>query len=267
MNIARPLLMAVYISHSQQQPSAVCRTDSLKTIACLLVAEHPLKPEAHTFHEFAGNYYEGNGRYGTSFELSPNGHFTFEISTDMVGAPKKRLSGTLLRKGEIFSIREIGQSPGLQSWERQPNELMPLLWGDRHYLIRNEVSHIIDFCNAVNAGDEPRQSEPGIVYLREGDRKKEALGKPKLPRYWMKFILAHPVTCKVTSILGNGSIKVDAGSINNLSCGMVLIDSMTNKRFSISQVERSTATAKAVFGTSYSTRIGDTLSTRYPARR
>ena len=75
------------------------------------------------------------------------------------------------------------------------------MWGPRLYLI--EANRVVSFCNAVNAGDEPRKESRYQFLLREGDWTKEAKGSPKIPKPWQgKYLLVSPVQT-VTRVVGD----------------------------------------------------------------
>jgi len=100
----------------------------------------------------------------------------------------------------------------------------PIRWGERVYLI--PTFRIIEFCNAINSGRESRSRTSGRFYLRRGDERKEAEGKPELPEEFMPYLLDKPVDATIASvknIQGNiATIVVDKGKNDGLLSGVEL---------------------------------------------
>jgi hypothetical protein len=104
-------------------------------------------------------------------------------------------------------------------------EILPISWGDRVYLIPRE--NMMDFCNAVNLGSEPRYKPKGLTYvpsayLRVDDWKKRVVGFPKLPPEWMPYLLTKPVRGKILEVMEDRRARVDLGSKNGIRLGMEL---------------------------------------------
>jgi hypothetical protein len=117
-------------------------------------------------------------------------------------------------------------------------EFYSVQWGSRVYLI--ESDRIVDFCNSINLGREPRTEATGLFFLREGDMKKNVSGSPAIPEPWdKKYLLEKPVTAAVQSVIAyteNVSLAelpnrkfsgirctVTAGKNRGLRPGMILI--------------------------------------------
>ncbi len=70
-------------------------------------------------------------------------------------------------------IRLITSDPDFN----EPNELVPVRWGQRRYLINAEM--VAGFCDSIKQGWEPRDSViGGPYYLRKGDWDRYAIGRP-----------------------------------------------------------------------------------------
>ena len=81
-------------------------------------------------------------------------------------------------------------------------EFVSLPWGPRLYLV--EVNRVVEFCNAINAGVEPRSAAAGQFLLREGDWQKKATGFPSIPKPWQqKYILKEPIETEIQKLVGN----------------------------------------------------------------
>jgi hypothetical protein len=65
-----------------------------------------------------------------------------------------------------------------------------------------EPSRLIAFCNAVNAGDEPRKTEGGAFLLRDADWEKEANDRPDVPAEVRDYILAKPIEATIVKVMG-----------------------------------------------------------------
>ena len=112
--------------------------------------------------------------------------------------------------------------------------LRPVRWGERLYLIDEDA--LLEFCNAVNTGIEPRRSFNGAedqrafdgaylgaFYLREDDEQRSAVGLPQLPAAWREYLLEKPVEGVVTSIDGEHKAALNVGSRHGLRVGMRLV--------------------------------------------
>ncbi|MGA8074434.1 MAG: hypothetical protein WB995_13225 [Candidatus Acidiferrales bacterium] len=90
-------------------------------------------------------------------------------------------------------------------------ELVPVLWGNRHYLIPSDG--MIEFSNDVNSGFEPCPGEflCARYLLRHGDDHKRVHGKPGIPTEYLPYLLNHPIEAAISSIKEthlNGSNRI-----------------------------------------------------------
>ncbi len=84
----------------------------------------------------------------------------------------------------------------LKAVEWTTRRLAPIEWDNRVYLV--DEDKIIEFCNRVNAGDEPRSGQVGWpFFLREGDWEKSANDKPKLPKEFAEYLIDVPFEATV----------------------------------------------------------------------
>lgn len=110
--------------------------------------------------------------------------------------------------------------------ERKTEELMPIRWGERLYLIHRDG--VSEFCNAINLGLEPRNDLRsngyfGTFYLRNGDQNKKVTGHPALSTELLGQLLEKPVESTIKSILIDGDVNIaiiDQGSEVGLKPGM-----------------------------------------------
>ena len=126
-----------------------------------------------------------------------------------------------------------GEKPGVEGEEKEHvMRLVPVTWGGRLYLIPED--ELKGFCNAVNAGVEPRRSYDdgvyqliyggsyfGSFYLRNGDENKEVSGPPRLPEEWQGYLLEEPISGRVMRA-GDGEAVVKVGAAKGLRAGMKL---------------------------------------------
>jgi hypothetical protein len=159
-------------------------------------AEISAELEALGSHEWAGDYYAGDGLgVNTSLILSPRSGHVFEwhgclgLYDRNYGAVKSE--GRKLRLSFTFeNVRKgfRGLAP----------ELVAIPWGTRVYLV--PADDVIGFCNDVNAGAEPRTDVHGGYLLRKGDDQKEVSGDPDLPAEYRDCLLKEPVEATVLEV-------------------------------------------------------------------
>jgi len=147
-------------------------------------------------HPWAGEYYEGDGLgVGISLTLAPKSGFVFEWHGCMgvydrnyggvsFGDDRVRLSFTFPNNREGFQ----GISP----------EFIPVSWGPRRYLIPPQK--MIEFCNSVNANDEPRHDIHGLHLIRWGDEKKPVQGWPTVPAEFERYLLKKPIATEIVAV-------------------------------------------------------------------
>ena len=149
-------------------------------------------------HPWAGQYYFGDGLgANVSLTLAPENGFTitwygclglYDQNHGTVDWDKDR---NTLKMSFAFEVEKgyIG---------RYASEYKPIRWGERVYLI--SANEIVQFCNDINSGREPRKGVHGQSFLRRGDEKKEAEGKPVLPEEFMPYLLDEPIDAAIVSV-------------------------------------------------------------------
>jgi hypothetical protein len=179
-------------------------------------------------HPWAGYYYFGDKlAINLYLAIAPQSGYAFEWHGCLgkYGQGEGKILDTnapLRLSGNVFALfSEMHSSNSI---------VIPVRWGERRYLIPS--GDMIEFCNAVNAGTEPRSSlARGYFYLREGDEDKKCAGDPPVPKEFKKFLLQSPVSATITKVLStpngtNGffatSALVNAGSKQGLIPGMKL---------------------------------------------
>ncbi len=147
-------------------------------------------------HPWAGKYYYGDGLgVNVSLSLAPKSGFVFtwngclglyDLNYGDVGEADRR-------------IRFVFKYPNVRKgFQGIAPELLPVAWGDRHYLI--PADKVVDFANAINAGFEPRNNVHGRFLLRVGDELKPARGEPNIPLEFSEYLLKRPIEAQISSV-------------------------------------------------------------------
>jgi hypothetical protein len=156
-----------------------------------------------TLERLAGLYFFGDGFVGRTLMLHANGRFSFSWEADDGGY--HRDEGTAEIVGGLVSLHSEKSDTNRPGGLPHP-KLLPVRWGKRVYLVPD--GQVLDFCNAVNLGLEPREGWHGRFYLRmvwtekvraglEEPRLDTAAGLPALPTRWGSYLLKRPLQGKV----------------------------------------------------------------------
>jgi hypothetical protein len=178
-------------------------------------------------HDWAGEYYFGDGLgVNVSLVLAPKSGFVFSWH------------GCLglydLNYGDVaFTNRSVRllfkYSNKQEGFKGIAPELLPVRWGERHYLI--PVNQVVDFTNAINAGIEPSSlfgGRSGRFLLRRGDEQKEVSGLPNIPGEYPDYLLREPIKAKISSVEQTvvrksrrvTSVTLNVGGADGLKKGM-----------------------------------------------
>jgi hypothetical protein len=175
------------------------------------------------------------------------------------------------------------EPPEGEAWGDSEERLLPVRWGERLYLV--DDGELLRFCNAVNAGIEPRggKDDPdyspflrgayfGTFYLRDGDEKKKASGEPQLPEEWRRFLLKRPIKGLLLSVGGGeDEAVVNVGTRAGLRKGMLLFLEGNERDVPPSYYSGmevlSVADETAVVRGFDHAKVGDKVSTRYTLPR
>lgn len=187
-----------------------------------------------------GEYSEGTGLYGANLILSPKGNFVFSTSRDLVGAPSRGNKGIARMRDGVLVLAPEEPLVADEDWQRLPQRLVPVQWSRRTYLIPETDERLLGFCNSINLGYEPRESQFGAPFLRTGDEKSPAVGLPDLPTKWRRYLLAKPVWCKVISVSGE-SAKIDKGAKSGLKPGMIFVEFKGGQQYRVTEVQQDSA--------------------------
>jgi hypothetical protein len=128
--------------------------------------------------------------------IAPKAGYVFEHQLD-IGLSDRNFGKVDYKNGIItlsFTYPETTQ----KVLDVLSKEFIPVSWGERKYMI--PANEIIDFCNEINYGLQPRDDEHSSFLLREGDEKKHVEGWPSIPSEYNRYLLAKPVEAKIISV-------------------------------------------------------------------
>jgi hypothetical protein len=128
-------------------------------------------------HEWAGDYYYGDGLgVNVSLMLAPKSGYLFEWNGCM-GLYDRNYGPVDFSNGRLRLTFTLPNSR--ERFRGIAGEFIPVAWGSREYLIPPDK--VIDFCDDVKRGVEPRRGRHGQHLLRRGDETKLTTGSPTLP--------------------------------------------------------------------------------------
>lgn len=195
-------------------------------------------------HEYAGDYYFGDGLgVNVSFSISPNSGYVFEWHGCL--GLYDRNYGSITREGDHVRLHFTFPN-NQEGFEGISPKFLVVRWGPRHYLIPS--GKVVEFCNAVNEGSEPREGVHGSFLLRGGDEKRPTQGSPGVPAKYQGYLLAKPVHAEIVSVgkftrrpsltdfkFGDTPVTINKGTNDGLRVGMKLL--VTNPKDLIESVE------------------------------
>lgn len=172
----------------------------------------------------AGTYNRSFGFVGDSLTIKSSAKFSIEGWTcvsswkefGIVNGSAQSL--TLLTQESQFNLATRMRDAGSRV---PPAQLIPVAWGDLLYLVHSDG--MLDFCNEINLGLEPRNGAIGETYLKQDDWNKPAHGCPSLPAEWLDYLLPAPVTATVVAVDSSDTFTLDVGASSGLRPGMVLL--------------------------------------------
>ena len=179
--------------------------------------------------DWAGEYYFGDGLgVNVSLTLAPQNGFVFTWN-GCLGLYDLNYGDVAFTQGILKLLFRYPNKR--EGFEGIAPELVPVRWGQRHYLIPTDG--MIHFTNAVNAGTEPDTlfgGKSGAFLLRRGDEKKPVEGLPDIPSEYLNYILKEPLTARISSITESRVEKsrrvtrltLNLGSVDGLRKGMEL---------------------------------------------
>lgn len=211
----------------------------------LIAAENSVRPE----HAWGGSFYRGDGLgENVSLDLSPSGEVA-ALWTGCMGTYDRNFGSVREQEGrlQLSFVRRNAREP----YRGFPEELVPVRWGERHYLI--EPAELPAFASAVNAGLEPRSNLHGPFLLRRGDEARAVVGKPEVPAEARAWLLDAPLTARVVAVdespevrgdsstLYRARVELDVGRADGAFVGMIFLD--RQGEITLTAVEEHSSTA------------------------
>lgn len=250
--------------------------------------------------ELTGEYIWSTGFVGASYELRGDGSFEYRTSSDCCD-PVWRETGSYSVKDNVLHLKVITKTlnkynmldpnQAVEAYRKVYNrpdaevpadkmhteyDLQVVRWGERIYLL-NEAN-LPRFVAAVNFNIEPRQHilvmEDSYVilgvFLRRGDEKKAAAGKPSLPEPWLSSLDNPPIYATITNVKDQNNERIytmNKGSANGLKVGMILFgegDKPDQNSLTVTAVAEGSATAKhsQYYSWTKNYQIGNTFYTK-----
>jgi hypothetical protein len=201
-------------------------------------------------HRWAGEYYYGDGLgVNVSLILAPQSGFVFTWH-GCLGLYDLNYGSVAFSKETLKLLFTYTNSR--EGFEGIAPELIPMVWGQRHYLIPRDG--VIQFANAINAGLEPNGRRGGrseYFLLKRGDENGLVDGAPPLPAEYAAYILKDPINANILSVNETHleksrritSVTLDVGSATGLKKGMELYVQGPFETATITDVEERTALA------------------------
>jgi hypothetical protein len=180
--------------------------------------------------DLAGEFYRGDGRgVNESLTVDAKGRFSFVLLTD--DGQQYRNEGTAKLSDGRLALHPVNPDPHRAITGTSPPKLLPIRWGKRLYLLAE--GEILEFCNAINLGAEPRDKIYGRFYIRtkldidlvdrRGPPRLEAVGGlPEIPKECEPFLIKRPLRGRVTEIEDNKMVRINLGARDGIRKGMDL---------------------------------------------
>ena len=221
--------------------------------------------------EAEGDYYSGiASNEVTLLRLAKSG----EYSIRRIGClgEHEHSRGAWRQENDVIKMSAYGKGfEHLYYHRRGCGRLKIVRWGGRQYLLHPHA--IVDFCNDVNAGAEPRSRIIGTEFLRGDDWNIEVRGYPSLPSKYMDYILKKPIVGKILRLKSVGfgeNLKARAvlnvGKINGLKKGMQLYDVSGNRAGTLEVtkvLDEYSVVNLHIPNVEYLPKVGATVSTRF----
>jgi hypothetical protein len=161
-----------------------------------------------------------------TFEAGLSGFVHEQISFDPDGCYRRLYSSDVRGESTEERYEQHGADvllfeappPPPGSSAKQPRVAMRLLrWEPRLYLIGD--GQWLEFCNAINLGDEPRRTWSGPFFLKTPDWELDVREAPELPREWRDYVLPEALYGK--TIVGlEDAAWIDLGAEAGVKPGM-----------------------------------------------
>jgi len=147
-------------------------------------------------HSWAGSYYHGDGKGANlSLILAPEEGFVFRWRGCLGVYDRNYGAVETLEDGSLKLHVELPNSE--KGFRGVPEVLVPVTWGARRYLIPPD--QMIQFCDDVNRGREPRTRLHGHHFLVWGDHEAPVSGFPEVPEAYRKHLPKGSLSGQITA--------------------------------------------------------------------
>jgi hypothetical protein len=198
---------------------------STRSKAALEARKEQIDQELNTLkgHAWAGTYYYGDGLgVNVDLRLAPKSGFAFTWN-GCLGLYDLNYGDVVEADGRI---KLAFKYPNDRKYFGIAPELIPIVWGERHYLIPTD--EVVKFANAINSGFEPTKTLTGSFLLRRGDELKAVRGQPNIPREYSDYLLKEPVRAEISAVKDSRventtrttTVVLNVGSVQGVKQGM-----------------------------------------------
>lgn len=186
-------LLSLPLSWAAWQMELRRREQAAEAVRQLILAEIATLPPDHAW---AGDYYYGDGLGANiSVSLAPKAGFYFQW-VGCMGLYARNYGPVEYRNGRLKFVFMLPNDP--KSSHSIAGGLVPIAWGCRRYLIT--PTEMLEFCNEVNSGREPRKGIHGMYLLRRGDEARAADGLPTVPAEFAPYLLDRPIDAAIVAV-------------------------------------------------------------------
>lgn len=169
--------------------------------------------------EVAGEFYQGD-MAGVEDRLTLRSNHTFRYRWREFGNIVDHGHGKVAGRWRLDGSRLVLVERASENTLGFPLEYQVVPWGPRLYLVAE--NRMLEFCNRVNGGFEPRFLPlGGNDFLRAKDWEKAAPGRPEVDPAWMDFLLSRTVKARVTAV-DHATVYLAAVHFEELKPGMSL---------------------------------------------
>ncbi len=136
------------------------------------------------------------------------------------------------------------------NFQYTPRELVPVKWGEQHFLI--SANELINFAYAVHSSAESQIVE---YFAKSEDYQKSRKGLPNLPKEYEKILMMKAIKPKITAIknndkdnIWNTEITLNFGRADKLIKGMIFYsaNSSGSMRIMITDLQENNSKAKII---------------------
>jgi hypothetical protein len=182
----------------------------------------------------AGDYFYGDGLgVNVGLTILESGRFSF-IWRGCLGVYDQNAGSIEERDGVLYLT--FDHENVRQGFRGLSPSFVPVRWGKRLYLVVPD--DLVEFCNAVNQGLEPRDQIHGQFLLRRGDEEiPVGAARPDLPQSHRGYLLETPIEARVIDVIETKTVPskdpeftyetttvvLDAGSRDGIRVGMELV--------------------------------------------